>query len=78
MRLPNVGHMTAPLLHAVPFMKHNNGLLIHHSIRSPIYRPIKTSKLDRIDIRLCDGNGEDIPFCKGKSLMVLNIRRRIL
>ena len=58
----NVGHMSAPLLHAVPFMKDGYGPLIHHSIHIPMYRSIKTSTLDRIDLRLCDSNGNDIPF----------------
>ena len=74
----NVGHMTAPLLHAIPFMKDGHGPLIHHAIRTPIFRPMNASKLDRIDLRLCDGNGQDIPFIEGKTLIILNIRRRIL
>lgn len=71
----NVGHMTAPLLHALPFIKASDGDVVHHAIRSPIYRPIKTSQLSRINIRLCDGDGNDIPFSKGNSLAVLHVRR---
>ena len=74
----NVGHMTAPLIHAVPFMKDGHGPLVHHAIRTPIYRPISVSKLARIDLHLCDGHGNDIPFIDGKTLIVLNLRRRIL
>ena len=69
----NVGHMTAPLLHAVPFIKDGHGHLVHHDIYMPIYRPLNTSKLDRIDIRLCDGNGKDISFIDGKIFGVLKL-----
>ena len=72
----NVGHMTAPLLHVVPFMKDGHGPLVHHPIHIPLYRPVNISKLDRIDLRLCDANGTDIPFIDGKTLCVLHLRRR--
>ena len=74
----HVGHMTAPLLHTVPFMKDGYGHLIYHPIQTPLSRGVITSKLDRIDMRLCDGNGTDIPFLEGKTMVVLQFQRRIL
>ena len=75
----NVGHMKSPLLHALPFhINNSSSSLVHHTIINPIYRPLIGNVLDRVDIRLCDGNGQDIQFRNGKTMTVLKLRRRIL
>ena len=73
----NVGHMKSPMLHALPFQPSQSGKLVHHTITHPIYRPFIGNTLERIDMRLCDDNGENIDFGEGKTMVVLRLRRKL-
>ena len=73
----NIGHMKSPLLHALPFHSSQAAKLVHHTVTNPIYRPFIGNVLERIDIRLCDGNGQDIEFGEGKTMLVLRLRRKL-
>lgn len=75
----HIGNTEAPVLRAVSLanMLNETEASIHREYQNIQYYPIRHTTLDRIQIRLCNSYGEDMPFVgQGKTLVVLHFRKK--
>lgn len=71
-----IGDTKAPLLLACPFKRELYGN-IHQEFLNPTYVPLNRRSIHQIDIYICDGSGDVIPFLFGKTVLNLHFRKCI-
>ena len=73
-----VGDTEAPLLRVVPLGSILDGKVCtseHVEFKNVHYRKLRGTHFDTIHIKLCNAYGEDMPFVRGDSLVVLHFRK---
>ena len=70
-----IGDTEAPLLAIIPFDSDNCKLLKERTFAEPMYIALRSQRISQIDVLICDGAGEVIPFA-AESLSSLRIHFR--
>ena len=70
-----IGDTEAPLLAIIPFDSDNCKLLKERTFVEPMYTALRSERVSQIDVLICDGAGEIIPFA-AESLSSLRIHFR--
>lgn len=75
----HIGNTEAPILRAVSLANilEESEASIHREYQNVQYYPIRHTTIDKIEIRLCNSFGDDMPFVgQGKTLVVLHFRKK--
>lgn len=70
-----VGDRSTRLLRVVPLSKGNFERLGHVSFTQPIYYPVRSCKIETINILMCDENGSQVKFKSGRTFISLHFRK---
>lgn len=70
-----VGDATSRLLRVVPLSKGNFEKLGHVSFPQPIYYPVRSCKIETINIIMCDESGSQVKFKSGRTFISLHFRK---
>ena len=57
-----IGDTEAPLLGIIPFISGQCKLMKEKTFDDPMYIPIRSNYVSQIDVQICDGAGDVIPF----------------
>ena len=71
----HVGHTISPLLRTVSFNPVQYGKMVHLNYVNPIYIRVNKRVINSIEINICDGVGENIPFIEGLTTLILHFKR---
>ena len=71
-----VGDVRAPLLLVCPFKTDKANPTIYQEFLNPTYVPIHRNTIQKLEITLRDGTGEEIPFLYGKTVLSLHFRKQ--
>ena len=71
-----VGDVRAPLLLVCPFKTDKDNPTIYQEFLNPSYVPIHRNTIQKIEVTLRDGTGEEVPFLYGKTVISLHFRKQ--
>ena len=57
-----IGDTQAPLLAVIPFESGECRILREVKFQNPVYVPVRSEHISQIDMLICDGAGERVPF----------------
>ena len=70
-----VGDVMAPLLRIVDMKRKQTYGRMHQVLNPPLYVPLQKKHFDTIEINIMTDTGDDVPFARGKSVVVLEFKR---
>jgi len=70
-----VGNITAPLLHIVVVKINPKQSRMHKIMRTPLFVPVQKRSFDTTEIFIMTDEVKPVPFCTGKSHIVLVVRQ---
>ena len=70
-----VGDSLVPLLRTVSYNGTSYGEHITVLYNNPIYVPLNKHYISTIEVKICDDNGQEVPFVEGKTVLTLHFRK---